>query len=86
MRKKSRKLELHRETLRYLSDASQRGVAGGLRTRTCTGTEECTQGLCDTYQPTELCTTDNTANSCNGVFSCGSCYFATCDTLYPGDC
>jgi hypothetical protein len=69
MRKKNRTIKLQRETLRNLSDANQRGVVGGLRTRTCTGTEECTQGLCDTYQFTELCNTDQTV-SCPQVFTC----------------
>jgi hypothetical protein len=78
MRKKNRKIRLQRETLYMLSDENRRMVMGGIATRLCTDTEECTQSLCGGYHPTYFCATDNTANTCAQVFSCGSCILVTC--------
>ena len=78
MRKNGRKIKLQRETLRLLSDEGQRLAVGGLASKLCTETAECTQSLCGGVPFTYFCATDNTANTCNQVFSCGSCLLVTC--------
>lgn len=71
MRKKSGKIKLQRETLRNLGETGQRMAAGGIATRRCTDTEECTQSPCGgaTHY---LCTTVNTC------YTCYTCVLANC--------
>lgn len=82
MRKKNRKIRLQRETLHMLSDENRRMVMGGIITRLCTDTAECTQGPCGGHVFTFFCATHNTQLTSPGVFSCGTC---SCPTIYPCD-
>lgn len=54
MKKKVKTLQLHRETLRNLSEGNLKEVAGGRTVRTCE-TNSC-EATCDCSLPTFYCT------------------------------